>query len=169
MDNLKSKHLGEVIVGYEVNGGFLLDSEARVNNRPLMPLPTRDAILPMLALLGLSEENKRPVSQLTESLPKRYTASDRIQDISTDASHQLIASLIDNPEAMIDMLLLNATHVLTLDQTDGLRVEFDTGDIVHLRPSGNAPELRCYAESNVHNQAAKICNNCINRIEMSLK
>jgi len=70
---------------------------------------------------------------------------------------------------MIDMLLPNATHVLTLDQTDGLRVEFDTGDIVHLRPSGNAPELRCYAESNVHNQAAKICNNCINRIEMSLK
>jgi len=73
MDNLKSEHLGEVIIGYEANGGFLLDSEARVNNRPLMPLPTRDAILPMLALLGLSEENKRPVSQLTESLPKRYT------------------------------------------------------------------------------------------------
>ena len=119
----------------------LRGSEARVNNRPLMPLPTRDAILPMLALLGLSEENKRPVSQLTESLPKRYTASDRIQDISTDASHQLIASLIDNPEVMIDMLLPNATHVLTIDQTDGLRVEFDTGDIVHLRPSGNAPEL----------------------------
>jgi len=169
MDNLKNEHLGEVIAGYEANGGFLLGSETQVNNSPLMSLPTRDAILPMLALLGLSEENKRPVSQLTESLPMRYTASDRIQDMPTDASHQLIASLIDNPEAMIDMLLPNATHVLTIDQTDGLRVEFDTSDIVHLRPSGNAPELRCYAESNDHNQAAKICTSCINRIEKSLK
>ena len=97
---------------------------------------------PMLALLGLSKETKKPISKLTESLPKRFTASDRLQDIPTDKSQQLIASLIDNPESMIDTLLPNATHVLTIDQIDGLRVEFDMGDIVHLRPSGNAPELR---------------------------
>jgi phosphomannomutase len=169
MDILKDKHPSEVIGGYEANGGFLLGSEALVNNIPLMPLPTRDAILPMLALLGLSEETKRPVSQLVESLPKRYTASDRIQDIPTDTSQHLIASLIDNPEAIIDMLLSNATHVLTIDQTDGLRVEFDTGDIIHLRPSGNAPELRCYAESNDHNQAVKICSSCLSSIGKSLK
>jgi phosphomannomutase len=33
------------------------------------------------------------------------------------------------------------------DQTDGLRLSFDSGDVVHLRPSGNAPELRVYTES----------------------
>ena len=34
-----------------------------------------------------------------------------------------------------------------LDQTDGLRVTLASGEILHLRPSGNAPELRCYAEA----------------------
>jgi phosphomannomutase len=34
-----------------------------------------------------------------------------------------------------------------LDQTDGLRMTFQDGRIVHLRPSGNAPECRLYAEA----------------------
>ena len=169
MDNFKSKYPNDVIAGYEANGGFLLGSEARVNNCPLKALPTRDAILPMLALLGLSKETQTPISQLTKSLPKRYTASDRIKDISTDASQQLIASLIANSEATIKMLLPNATHVQTIDQTDGLRVEFNTGDIVHLRPSGNAPELRCYTESKDKHQAVKVCDACLNRIKKALK
>ena len=164
MDILKNEHLGEVISGYEANGGFLLGSEVRVNDRPLMALPTRDAILPMLALLGLSKETNRRVSQLTDSLPNRYTASYRIQGIPTNKSQQLIASLIDNYEAMIEILLPNATGVLTIDQTDGLRVEFDTGDIVHLRPSGNAPELRCYAESNDNRKVNKIIFICLKAI-----
>jgi phosphomannomutase len=28
-----------------------------------------------------------------------------------------------------------------------LRITFDSGQIVHIRPSGNAPELRCYTEA----------------------
>ena len=69
---------------------------------------------------------------------------------------------------MIDMLLPNEMHVRTVDQTDGLRVEFDTGDIIHLRPSGNAPELRCYAESIDQSQAVKICDTCLSRSKKSL-
>jgi len=168
--NLKDKHPGEVIAGYEANGGFLIGSEARVNDRPLMALPTRDAILFMLALLGLSKEANKPVSQLTTSLPKRYTASDRLKDIPTDLCQQLIASLIDNPVATIKLLLPNAKHILTIDQTDGLRVKFDTGDIVHLRPSGNAPELRCYTESSDKNKAHDLSINCLmNTYEWFLK
>ena len=100
---------------------------------------------------------------------KAGTASDRIQGILSNKSEQLIALLIDNYEAMIDILLPNATRVLAIDQTDGLRVEFDTGDIVHLRPSGNAPELRCYAESNDQNQAITICTGCLKRIKKALQ
>jgi len=66
------------------------------------------------------------------------------------------------------VLLPNATQVLTIDRTDGLRVEFDTGDIVHLRPSGNAPELRCYAESSDQNEAINMSTGCLNRIEKSI-
>ena len=34
-----------------------------------------------------------------------------------------------------------------VDHTDGLRVTFEGGAVVHLRPSGNAPEFRCYTEA----------------------
>ncbi|MFN5826591.1 MAG: phosphomannomutase, partial [Rhodobacterales bacterium] len=34
-----------------------------------------------------------------------------------------------------------------LDLTDRLRVNFTSGRIVHLRPSGNVPEMRVYAEA----------------------
>ena len=34
-----------------------------------------------------------------------------------------------------------------VDLTDGVRMTLASGDIVHLRMSGNAPELRCYAEA----------------------
>ena len=144
-----AKAINNAWAGHSTDGYFVRTNKA---------LPTRDAILPMLALLGLAEETKKPISKLTESLPKRYTASDRIQDMPINKSQRLIASLIDNPEAIIDMLLPNATNVLTIDLTDGLRVEFDTGNIVHLRPSGNVTELRCYAKSNDYKKTSKnIC------------
>ena len=32
-----------------------------------------------------------------------------------------------------------------VDRTDGLRIYFESGDVIHLRPSGNADEFRVYA------------------------
>ncbi len=43
--------------------------------------------------------------------------------------------------------------VVRLNYTDGVRVWFDTGDIIHIRPSGNAPQLRIYAVSDVARRA----------------
>ncbi|WP_369922687.1 hypothetical protein [Marinomonas polaris] len=40
-------------------------------------------------------------------------------------------------------------EVVSIDETDGLRMTLNSGDIIHLRPSGNAPELRCYVESKI--------------------
>jgi phosphomannomutase len=37
--------------------------------------------------------------------------------------------------------------VAAVDHTDGVRVTFASGEIAHLRPSGNAPELRAYTEA----------------------
>ena len=36
---------------------------------------------------------------------------------------------------------------MAIDHTDGLRLTLTTGDVVHFRQSGNAPELRCYVET----------------------
>jgi len=54
---------------------------------------------------------------------------------------------------------------LVTDQTDGLRVKFDTGDIVHLRPSGNAPELKCYVESTDEAECKLLVNSCMSRLK----
>ena len=43
--------------------------------------------------------------------------------------------------------------VVRLNYTDGVRVWFDTGDIIHIRSSGNAPQLRIYTVSDVAQRA----------------
>ncbi|WP_280925456.1 hypothetical protein [Shewanella holmiensis] len=61
-------------------------------------------------------------------------------------THKLSASAID-PKGLLPKCGLSAFDIVSMDSTDGLRLRLDNGDVVHLRPSGNAPELRCYAES----------------------
>ena len=51
--------------------------------------------------------------------------------------------------------------VAAIDYTDGVRYRFENGEIVHLRPSGNAPELRCYTEADSAERAAEINAECI--------
>jgi phosphomannomutase len=46
--------------------------------------------------------------------------------------------------------------VQTTDETDGLRITFTSEEVVHLRPSGNAPELRCYVEADSEKRAEEI-------------
>ena len=86
------------------------------------------------------------------ALPKRYTASDRIKAFSTDRSSALIEALSSH-DALHDLLGDLCGELDTKDMTDGLRITFKGGDIVHLRPSGNAPELRCYAEADTESRA----------------
>ena len=52
-----------------------------------------------------------------------------------------------------------------LDQTDGLRVTLASGEILHLRPSGNAPELRCYAEAESAARANMLADACLKRAQ----
>jgi phosphomannomutase len=46
--------------------------------------------------------------------------------------------------------------VVRLNYIDGVRIWFDTGDIAHIRPSGNAPQLRIYAVSDAAQRANNI-------------
>ena len=158
----------DVIVGYEANGGFLLGSDVVRQGRRLAALPTRDAVLPMLALLSLACERGCKLSQLSQNLPDRYTASDRLQNFATDRSQTLISQFLMNRDLLTQTLTPQSGSVLSIDQTDGLRVTFESGDIVHLRPSGNAPELRCYAEADSPERAKLLCDSCLQRILLCL-
>lgn len=162
---------GGVIVGYEANGGFLMGTDIEKEGVTMMALPTRDAILPMLALLAMAGESGCALSKLTAKIPSRFTASDRIQQVPIELSHKLIETLGQNAKQAAVLMAPDSGPIVSRDTTDGLRLTFKSGDVVHLRPSGNAPELRCYSEANGSEDAIRLCSNCLDRISihMSLK
>lgn len=155
---------GGVVVGYEANGGFLLGSPVERQGRRLAPLPTRDAVLPMVALLCLARERDCRLSDLTAALPQRYTASQRLQDFPTQASRAMLETMRADPAAALAWLAPAEGDLSAMDTTDGLRMTLDTGEIVHLRPSGNAPELRCYVEAATPERAGVLCQAVLARI-----
>jgi phosphomannomutase len=151
----------ESVCGYEANGGFLLATPVTVEGRTLGALPTRDAVLPILATLVDARRQGLALSALLAQLPERYTFSERLQNYPTAQSQALIAHLEEGSETDI---LARLTAMFSgiagkadgIDRTDGLRIHFAGGDIIHLRPSGNAPELRCYTESDTAELAEKL-------------
>ncbi len=135
------------VVGFEANGGFLVGSRFTRDGKTLEPLPTRDAVLPALSVLAAAREINGRVSDLMKNLPARFTASDRLQDFPVESSRRLILELTNNPQSLQNYLAPIGAKLVDNNTTDGLRITFDNGEIVHLRPSGNAPELRCYCET----------------------
>lgn len=146
------------VAGFEANGGYLLASDMEVGNGTLKALPTRDALLP--AFVVLTQE--KTLSQLVDSLPARYTASDRLQNFAREKSDDLINALIVNPLELVKSL--GYSSVLSVNTIDGLRLTFSNDDVIHLRPSGNAPELRCYTESTSKCKAISISEKVLNSV-----
>ena len=159
MQSALQQGLGRVC-GYEANGGFLLASAVQVNGKELAPLPTRDAMLPMLSVLASARAKGCSVSALQATLPARCTCSDRILNFPTTLSQQRLARLQEGSqqeqtEALEALFAQVSGSVSGLDATDGLRITFKNQEVIHLRPSGNAPELRCYTEAHTPQRAAE--------------
>lgn len=134
------------IAGFEANGGFLLGANIEINGKQLSALPTRDAVLPFLMLLSAAKQIE--ISQLASALSQRITFSDRIQNFPTEKSKKIIEKAKENPKNLLATLGFDNVQSSEVNITDGLRITLSNGDIFHLRASGNAPELRCYSESN---------------------
>jgi phosphomannomutase len=67
-------------------------------------------------------------------------------------------------DAIANLLIELDAKPTAIDQTDGLRIYLDNSEIVHFRPSGNAPELRCYAEADGQERANWLASECLQLI-----
>ena len=183
------------VCGFEANGGFLTGSDFTRNGKTLASLPTRDALLPILAVLFAAKEKGLTLSQLFEFLPKRYGSAallkafprtisqtiinrfspsdSRISEIVIETSGMVLldenglklAGLeaeIHAIESIIQELkelftaVLDFGDIVRINYLDGVRIYFYNGDVAHIRPSGNADELRIYAVANTQDRANAI-------------
>jgi phosphomannomutase len=51
---------------------------------------------------------------------------------------------------------LGFDEIMRINTIDGVRITFGNGDIAHIRPSGNAPQLRIYAVADTQRRADEI-------------
>ena len=158
------------VVGYEANGGFLTASDIEVNGKTLSALPTRDAVIVHISIILLSIQKNKTISELVMTLPQRFTASNRLKEFPTEKSKQIIVDVCSG-ELERDIQEIEKAFrsqfgkVKSTDITDGLRITFENEEAVHLRPSGNAPEFRCYNEASTEKRAVEMNNICMKIME----
>ncbi len=185
----------EAIVGFEANGGFMTAVSLERDGRRLEPLPTRDAVLPILTVLADVRTSGKALFEMVDALPSRISRAGLLDDIDPSRSRVLMSWLRPTDDSVravrtegirwygtandgtpadlpgetvsaLDLAVesLNArlarplglASVQALDMLDGVRVRFGDGDVVHLRPSGNAPQLRVYITSDSEARATEL-------------
>jgi len=150
------------ICGWEANGGFLTGSDVEREGRTLKALPTRDAILPILAVLVAAKEKRQPVQQLFDELPRRFSRAALLKNYPREQSQAVVARFSQpgsETQAALESVFSRDRGfggVEKLDFTDGVRIYFDNADVVHFRPSGNADEFRIYAVADSQARADEI-------------
>lgn len=103
----------------------------------------------------LKESHRRAtkVSGLLNDLPQRFTASDRLITLNASSITQLVLDGLRKDQNFLVLVESKTITIASRDSTDGIRAIMSSGDILHVRPSGNAPELRIYAESSLPENA----------------
>jgi len=176
-DSIANHPIGWNAVSWESNGGFLTGTDLKVGGRTLKALPTRDAVLPLLSVIRLIIKSAGGVSKLMSTLPKRFTYADRLKEFPVEHSKAIInyltpkdfkdvkeSGVIKNRIEKVFLRNDGFGKVESIDYTDGIRINFDNGEISHLRPSGNAPEFRNYAIADSPDRAMEIVQIGISKV-----
>ena len=158
-----------IVVGYEANGGFLLNTAVSLNDKQLSALPTRDAIIVPLCILFQAKQQACTVAELLKTLPERFTYSDRIKNFPSELSQSILLEMqtgeLDQDAAVFARLFEGQIDsAVNFDTTDGVRITLANNEVVHIRASGNAPELRCYTEADSYNRAKTLNQLCIQQM-----
>ena len=160
------------VTGYEANGGFLTGTDiiSPYTGARLRALPTRDATFPLIAILFHSLQKKLPLSELSADLPPRFMASGVLKEFPIKISNKIIKAFTSEGEIVAKKYFVKIFgEVENFDYTDGIRITFGSSDIVHLRPSGNAPEFRCYTESSSESKALENNRKALNIVEKVIR
>lgn len=134
------------VMGFEANGGVLTATGFDLSGTRLVPLPTRDSFLPVLATLSLARQEDKPLSAIAAAFALPFAGADRLENFPVETSAALMTYLRASAENLTEFLA-PIGPVAKFSDIDGLRVTLIDGRIIHLRPSGNAPEMRCYVEA----------------------
>jgi phosphomannomutase len=137
----------KAVIGFEANGGVLLGSELEREGEQLAAMPTRDAMLPIVATLATIVRTGKPLSAIAAEAGFAIALSNRLQEVPQARTAELIARLDAADPSFRDKAFAGHGGVAALDRTDGLRMTLGDGATVHFRASGNAPELRVYVEA----------------------
>ncbi|MER5173997.1 phosphomannomutase [Thioclava kandeliae] len=154
------------VAGFEANGGFILGFSTS-HRSVITPLKTRDSLLPILSPLVAAREKGINLAELVQQLPPCFTAADRLQNIDRIKASKFLEGLINNAEVRQDFLSLEG-FIQTIDLTDGLRMNLESGEVIHLRPSGNAPEFRVYAQAANLERARNLVSRIMQRVNQSI-
>ncbi|RYE57046.1 MAG: hypothetical protein EOP20_08020 [Hyphomicrobiales bacterium] len=117
----------------------------------LTALPTRDAILPVIAALGLAAAEKISVAELVSRLPLQVAVADRLQNVPTERSGPFLERLQKDVAYAAEVFAPES--IASVNAIDGLQFHLTGGETVHFRASGNAPELRSYVEAGTEERA----------------
>ncbi len=185
----------KAICGWEANGGFLTGSDIARDGKTLRALPTRDALLPIIAVLASARQQGISVIDLFRRLPPRFSRAALLRNIPRATGMAIVQKfspaqpaikeaifadgdvrLFDDagrpitPVPVVTQPLLAIREelatlftsgdgfdaIVRLNYIDGVRLGFANGDVAHIRPSGNADELRMYAVSDTQARADTI-------------
>lgn len=150
------------VVGWEVNGGFMTGSDFAINGNQLVALPTRDAFIAIMASMVAAVESGVTVSALFDKFSKRYTQAGLLNEIPVGVSKRIMARFEGDSNIARRELAkffnedLGFGGIRSVNTLDGVRITFDNGDVAHMRPSGNAPQLRIYSVAGSQERADEI-------------
>jgi phosphomannomutase len=146
-----------VVCGWEANGGFLTGSDIEHGSRVLPALPTRDAMLPIVATLAAVRGAGVDLLELFGRLPRRFGRAALIREFPRAASTAIMERFSDVAAVGELGRVFDALGPIeSLDYTDGVRMRFASGDVVQFRPSGNADEMRIYAYADTQERVDEI-------------
>ena len=110
-------------MSWERNGGFLLGSDIQINGKLLKALPSRDAVIAILAALISATEQKTTVSKLFEGFP--FAASGLLDQFPASVTQEIMQRLKPSDP--------NAEQIEFTPQ--GIWVRYANGDMVELDAS----------------------------------